>query len=500
MAADPYKSRLFNLLNRRSLRLKDSLGRVSRRAQNTIALAVQIVLYPLYLLVQSARTAANQLGNRIQQQFLPTAANPTGEIEQFLTSLADQETPFIGIATNLEDQSLVFVTTDLQTVAIADNHQQKQINKQITTALANYAVAKRKIKQLNRQYPPLLPNFVNNSQNVLPPIRWFWQLLRWEQQGQVAIAIDLFQESHLVATSPQLPLENLLLNPQPILEVIDAKLANFEAKFLVLSPEVPRNLIPNPVNSGELVSDTGTLDKNNSYLWRIYWFIYAAIEHFWHQETANLEYSLDAPALAGSSDLTVRNNLLQAFRQRLQDWLEKQTQEDPFTIGKLIQAAIDHFFAATPSPLLATDSDQPWLEVDDIFAISPQPEEKPILNPGATVPTSLGNSTKRKFSQESKPKSLQKITRATGKIIRPESLSETKLNPDHAREIIAPIKNNPEEWLETEATPAGYVKHPLERILEVLDAIILWVEELVIKIWRWLRSDRRKSKSRQRKR
>lgn len=500
MAADPYKSRLFNLLNRRWLRLQDSLGRVSRHAKNTVALAAQIVLYPLYLLVQSARMAANQLGNTIQKQFLPPAANPTAAIEQFLETFSAGETPFIGIATDLEAQTLVFVTPDLQTVAIADKQQQKHIEQQITTALANYAVAKRKIKQLNRQYPPLLPSFAKNSQNVFLPIRWFWQLLRWEQQGQVAIAIDLFQESHLVTTSPQLSLEYFPLNPQPILEVIDAKLANFEAKFLVLSPEVPRDLIPNPANSPELVNNGGTMAQNNSYLWSIYCFIYAAIEHFWQTETANLEYIQDSPALAGTSELTVRNNLPQAFPQRLQDWLEKQTQEDPFTIGKLIQAAIDHFFAAPPSPYLVSVSDQPWLEVDDVFAISPQPEEKPILNRAAATPPSLGDNTKRKISQESQPKSLQKLTPSTGKMIPSESPPQTKLNPDHAREIIAPIKNNQEEWLETEATPAGYVKHPLERILEVLDAIILWVEELVIKTWRWLRGDRRKSKSRQRKR
>jgi hypothetical protein len=34
MAADPYKSRLFNLINRRLIRLKDNLGRASRCGQN----------------------------------------------------------------------------------------------------------------------------------------------------------------------------------------------------------------------------------------------------------------------------------------------------------------------------------------------------------------------------------------------------------------------------------------------------------------------------------
>jgi len=71
MAADPYKSRLFNLINRRLIRLKDNLGRVSRRGQNAIALALQIAIYPVYLLVQSLRITANQLGNSLQKQLSP---------------------------------------------------------------------------------------------------------------------------------------------------------------------------------------------------------------------------------------------------------------------------------------------------------------------------------------------------------------------------------------------------------------------------------------------
>ncbi|MFM6409140.1 MAG: hypothetical protein ACKPGT_32575, partial [Microcystis sp.] len=94
-------------------------------------------------------------------------------------------------------------------------------------------------------------------------------------------------------------------------------------------------------------------------------------------------------------------------------------------------------------------------------------------------------------------KSLQKIPPAAAEITPGESPPATQLDPRYAREIIQPIN---EEWLETESTPVGYVKHPLERILEGLDAIILWVEELVIKIWRWLRYDRRISKLLKRKR
>lgn len=40
--------------------------------------------------------------------------------------------------------------------------------------------------------------------------------------------------------------------------------------------------------------------------------------------------------------------------------------------------------------------------------------------------------------------------------------------------------------LEVEAQMLGYVKHPLEHILEWLDQIMLWLETIVGRIWRWL--------------
>ncbi|MEQ9371038.1 MAG: hypothetical protein RIG63_18720 [Coleofasciculus chthonoplastes F3-SA18-01] len=43
------------------------------------------------------------------------------------------------------------------------------------------------------------------------------------------------------------------------------------------------------------------------------------------------------------------------------------------------------------------------------------------------------------------------------------------------------------DWIETEAISTGYVKHPLEEILEWLDVKMLWLEEVTIKAWQWMR-------------
>ena len=57
----PYKSRLFNYLSSQSVRLKDGLQIGLRRLRNAATLGVQILLYPLYLLVQAGRLTGRQL-------------------------------------------------------------------------------------------------------------------------------------------------------------------------------------------------------------------------------------------------------------------------------------------------------------------------------------------------------------------------------------------------------------------------------------------------------
>jgi hypothetical protein len=43
------------------------------------------------------------------------------------------------------------------------------------------------------------------------------------------------------------------------------------------------------------------------------------------------------------------------------------------------------------------------------------------------------------------------------------------------------------DWIETQATPSGYVKHPLEQLLGLVDLGMFWVEELMVKVWRWVK-------------
>jgi hypothetical protein len=93
--------------------------------------------------------------------------------------------------------------------------------------------------------------------------------------------------------------------------------------------------------------------------------------------------------------------------------------------------------------------------------------------------TAAANATKPKTQSSvavgSGSKSASRATPVTSAITTPSTpSSDTNLEPAH-------------DWIETQATPNGYVKHPLEQLLEWLDTAMLYLEELVVKIWRWVR-------------
>ena len=102
------------------------------------------------------------------------------------------------------------------------------------------------------------------------------------------------------------------------------------------------------------------------------------------------------------------------------------------------------------------------------------------LRPGsaqeAPLPLTLAKpKTQSSVAVGSGSKSASRATPVTSAITTPSTpSSDTNLEPAH-------------DWIETQATPNGYVKHPLEQLLEWLDTAMLYLEELVVKIWRWVR-------------
>jgi hypothetical protein len=470
----PYQSRLFKLIVRRSNSLKDRLGRATRSARNTLSLGFQIVLYPVYLLVQSARLAGTRLGQAVQQQLSPLTETPTAPIDRLWETITDPDTPVTGIATDLASHDLQVVIAGNEAIALPDQVSKEQLQKQITAVLANYYYEVRQFHRLSRKNLSLPPTFAKTREKILPPVRWFWDLIRWQQTGPVAMAIDLFGESSLLVSRPSLPaISPPPISVTPILLALDRQFVDLERKSLATVPLVPTSLVSLEPAILATVPETPLPDSETSRVARWYRLLYEAIEYFLNASGIALDDRPESLSLPGTA----------AISQRAADDLEGERERDPFTIAQLIQAAIDHFFAPPPSEFLPVTDDDPWLDVADLFAtINPDPEEPPTPIP-ALPASNRRQYTQKKISQEKKPKTLQKVIKSP-------------LVPKRSTPPPEPLDPEIDEPWEVQYTPIGYEKHILERVLECLDRIILAIEEGIIRVWQWWRSRKRHKKSR----
>jgi hypothetical protein len=390
------------------------------------------------------------------------------EIEPLLETFAAEEDRVTGIATDVESRELLWVASDNRPIAITDGLDQERLRKQIVATLANYYHERRQRERLTRKSLRLPPDFAGGS--VIPPVRWFWAAIRWEQTGPVARAVDLFGESSLVPERPR----EILPSPIPLaqlLEAIDRRLAGWSASPLAADA-------------------AGVTATGSSRARQLYRLISEAIEHFLASRATSFENNPGSFSLPRTGTLSARESV--AVRTRVKEGPVSRPGDDPFTIAKIIRAAIDHFFPPLTEPCLSAGEDDPWLLSGDLStgpANSPGKSEDvaapvPERLPGGISPPPLPSTTiKNKTSQDNRGNSLQKVT------------------PDSGERIPRPLSGSPpdEEWWEAGYTPAGYEKHPLERVLGWLDRIILRVEEFFLRVWRELRPRRRKSKTRERR-
>lgn len=219
-----------------------------------------------------------------------------------------------------------------------------------------------------------------------------------------------------------------------------------------------------------------------------------------------------------------------------------------FRIQGLIWAAIDYFFGDRNNKLpqlnqaaIADDNDlaDPWLTMSDLFG-SEVAEQSLILENTANSTFSYlpENKNSIRSSQELNKYSLRnlrefwrqliqinsnkkltslsvkspqpatnltKIKRQETSITSPKVILSSPITNSSRKRKAAIETNLPSlnlgdnvgsksserlnhtpDWIETNATTMGYVKHPLEQLLEWLDRAMLWLENMLLKFWQWL--------------
>ena len=525
--AGRYRSRLFNFVSRQTRRWIDRGERATRQVKVATVWGVQILVYPIYLLFQSARLTGKQLQHfwqgltspqpdlqplpadtpiqkvlqTVESLALPTNLSYANVQESLSVSLVNAElvvstersdvltveNPSLsrqeiqGIATLPENRHLVLINSQNQILDILNQQQQQRLQKQISSELAEYWHHQRLVQ--NALLPATYLPPPGSSENTLPPIRLLQKVMAWMQRGKVAGAINLFQEEtwqlHQEVKNRELQYrtQQLKQKTQELRERQQALNFRTQNQLGLESPQVPE------------VNDTSLLAKVDRTIAII--------------ETGSLAVaSVPGYLLHHSQEFS------QLFKARLQDSLTEETNYSPdlkLRIEVLIKAAVEYFFGArttaeltpqhTPaninnyhlessnSDLEPTDPDF-WLTEQDLFPqplpLTTKPQNFSMQSPSSGVVTQRKNATNNLvetivFSADSSGKSVA----AT-----PENSVITTRNqlqkPPNSN------SNNTSDAIEIQATPTGYIKHPLEQLLEILDQAMFFVEELLLTIWQEL--------------
>ena len=390
-----YQSRFFNFLNRQSLRLKDQFERTARQIKVTAVWGAQIVLYPLYLLVQGSLSAGRQLAaeaeagwprlkeftnkehkeqpevpldadtpiqrvleelkvgrlqvNRLESEDLNPLLNPessTLQPSKLQPSTLQASTPtrcvIQGVASLLTTRSLVLVTVENQILDILTPEQQQKLASKIRWEVADL-LRHRRLAQSSK-HKKATPRLASLDQpRVFLPVRVFWQVMAWVQTSPVAIAANLFQESTLV--DDEVPSFNPILPSRPTPQELPQLPASDEAP--IANPLVPQQTIAfldraiAELESHPLVPGTealGTLRDSLRDKWNSSPLAKVKIQNF----VRNLVFKSQSPISTSSESAPT----------------PEASQAHSFQIQALIYAAIEYFFGGRGGNLSGTDAQE----------------------------------------------------------------------------------------------------------------------------------------------
>jgi len=526
-----YKSRILNFLNRQWLQLGDRAKTSLRQLQTATLWGIQLLAYPVYLLVQTSTVVGKQLQNQAVKLLSPTEEQQTNSVGSQPTAVAlnslhpwlkgtpyqlfplPRTRPSLGEKLQLWRKqqpspapSVTFPTASQQVqggfkpLSFLTKRQSSPTQHYLIQGIAtdldtgklvlvtteNDAVdflSETQHEQLKQRIKILLECYEQIQQpwwwriasqpkrKGFHPLQWLSKLMIWIQTSPIAKRLNWFQESQLRFTSGYKEISQTPPFPPKtgLLDRLDRALSRWENSQL--SPVVDK------VRQWKTQLDQR--DENNAILA----LIRSAVDYFYGVKPENTLTG------EGSGEPTHQQN--SKFLQPVQGLIQKGkalvdpsgNDQDSLSIQQLIQAAMDYFFGQSKSHLTSAsseeieESNELWLTRADLFA-----ENTP---PRSLTPHS--DEEKEEFSLAVSRNLTDDFSQSQ---ITPESNSGACY--DRWSKTLSEVENTTQEessqWLQAEAVSMGYEKHILARILEWLDRALLWLEETSLKIWKWLSS------------
>ncbi len=532
-SSTPYKSRLFNFLNRRYIKLNTSLSITLRQFGQVINTSIATIAFPFYLLFENGKkltqlfSSSPKTNESLTSEYSDLSPRLLQcdfiikEVTKQITKIPQiqdlQKNPIQGLASLLNNHQIVLVTGNNQIENIFLPEQQKQIKLIIRDARGDYWDKKRRLTTNinNRDNKEIKPKF-----NLPNPFHFLFRQKNINQNleklKQSKLSTNINTSSEYIEKSTLL-LSNKYPTSNKILIFLDNFLTRLE-KGILINPSKEKNIIN---NNDKKISDIKDKRQNKTFITSL---IQAALDYFFGKQknnkslqnnnkisTKNNDNEL-ALNISGSNTIGQRiSNIVIQTQQTSRviipivqtkteqliikglskgrgikkkiDYLVKP-QDNPFSIQALIWAAVDYFFnpkfyqnksfsfSFRDNEAISINESitDPWLSWEDLYG-----EKQP-----------LQLSKNKSVSIEKKLKNLEIKT-----LINKTQISEIKPINKHSKDlngssikdkkVLNQEKYFKEEEIEAQVITIGYEKHFLEIILEKLDKIILWLEEVIIK-------------------
>lgn len=420
-----------------------------------------------------------------------------------------------GFASLLDTRGLVLVTTRNQILDILSLEQQQQLAKRIVWETANYYHQHRFSRAASSVFVSTFLPLPKDQKNALLPIRAFRKVMAWMQRGSVAASANLFQESRLAYLPVETAASSGVLSPalrsaQPawvametqfydwleqtgratgdLLVTLAAKLnaAQLNSAQPSQSAQLPGQA---PVQQPQLPAQNW-LAPLNQWLSKISGQaqLPALPSQSLDQPESTTENSFELPnsSLSTSIRALIRSSVGSAALSSTNDPSKiVQSETIQKTVFGNVNAWVRQSIRAilpSQSKLSRTAETTNW-ELTDTAAIETAIKTKlaanqPQSNRAAALvrqaPVSRGRMVTAPIEADGRPV----VVRHREPLEAPLSSLDTA-NAEEAAMM-------PQSWIETEAQLVGYVKHPLEQLLEWLDKGMSWLEVRIAKFWQLL--------------
>ncbi|MBE8989311.1 hypothetical protein [Nostoc sp. LEGE 12450] len=535
-----YQSRLFNFVHQQSRRVTEQWEHTFRHLQVATKWGVEVLLYPVYLLLQSSESSGKTLQTKEPQTRLKLQPNDT----DFQPEIPNADSPIQQVleAVNymLSDEAVSTPTKTSETfnpLALLGAFRLKFVDKNSTNNVSyieSSSITENKAE-------------IINSLQLDNPLKQHFPAVR-------GIATNLMNRSLVLVTTENEILD--ILTPQQQAKLEDRiinEVANYWQSWRLIIAKKETELLPQIDRLLAKLTDRNTtkipalaegISKDLLNTERLLAFLDIAV--------AKLESNALVPVQERSQEIVqVAQTQLNIFlygKEQLAARGEIATTNDglethTLNIQALIEAALNYFFGVGNKRTLdSTTSDEqlpsklfssrfrkalsknsllenqdlavdPWLTWNDLFGDTETVTNKSVTlsqveNPALAASLSVGHFPQKNLTVK-QPKTgsglvqrkqaisnLASNQKTSGKVSsRKQTQAHTSLTKRESRkgEILqqqfhqsSQVEAQP-DWIETKATSTGYEKHPLEQLLEWVDYAMLWLEERFVKIFRSLR-------------